>query len=236
MEARVHTTEIPSPDGVSARAGDGAAAVPAFDQRFRAQFAELIAWRRDVRRFRPDPVPAELIDHLLDLAQLAPSVGNSQPWRFVSVDSAAMRGKIQDNFTRCNAQAALSFQGRRAQLYARLKLEGIAIAPRQFAVFCDRGTAQGAGVGCRTMPEALDYSVAVMIETFWLAARAHGLGVGWVSILDPVLIKTDLDVPAPWKFIAYLCVGWPEEEHIDPELARHGWQPRTSAGRTVIQR
>jgi 5,6-dimethylbenzimidazole synthase len=231
MEARVHTTDVPS-----TTASDDTVTPPEFDPRFQAQFAELIAWRRDVRRFRSDPVPAELIEQLLDLAQLAPSVGNSQPWRFVAVDSAAMRGKIQENFTRCNAQAALSFQGRRAQLYARLKLEGIAIAPKQFAVFCDRGTAQGAGVGCRTMPEALDYSVAVMIETFWLAARAHGLGVGWVSILDPVQIKADLDVPAPWKFIAYLCVGWPEEEHIDPELARHGWQPRTSAGRTVIQR
>ncbi|PYF03122.1 cob(II)yrinic acid a,c-diamide reductase [Rhodopseudomonas faecalis] len=209
---------------------------PIFDHRFHAQLAELIAWRRDVRRFRPDPVPDELIDHLLDLAQLSPSVGNSQPWRFVSVDSPALRGRIHDNFARCNQKAEGLYDGDRATLYAQLKLEGIAIAPRQFAVFCDRSTRQGAGVGCQTMPETLDYSVVVMIETFWLAARAHGLGVGWVSILDPVEAKTDLDVPEPWKFIAYLCVGWPEEEHVDPELVRCGWQPRTHAGRVVIQR
>ncbi|WP_022722431.1 5,6-dimethylbenzimidazole synthase, partial [Rhodopseudomonas sp. B29] len=165
MEVRVQSFDISS-------AAASAAPPPAFDDHFQAQFAELIAWRRDVRRFRRDPVPAEMIERLLDLAQLAPSVGNSQPWRFVSVDSAAMRGKIEDNFKRCNADAALSYQGDRAALYAKLKLEGIAIAPRQFAVFCDRGTAQGAGVGCRTMPEALDYSVVAMIETFWLAARA----------------------------------------------------------------
>ena len=217
-------------------AAASAAPPPAFDDHFQAQFAELIAWRRDVRRFRRDPVPAEMIERLLDLAQLAPSVGNSQPWRFVSVDSAAMRGKIEDNFKRCNADAALSYQGDRAALYAKLKLEGIAIAPRQFAVFCDRGTAQGAGVGCRTMPEALDYSVVAMIETFWLAARAAGLGVGWVSILDPQTVTADLDVPASWRFIAYLCVGWPEEEHVVPELVRCGWQPRTPTGRTILQR
>lgn len=232
LETRVQTTNVLS----SATAEPAAFMAPEFDRHFRARLAELIAWRRDVRRFRADPVPDDLIEHLLDLAQFAPSVGNSQPWRIVSVDSAAMRDKIEDNFKRCNAQAATNYQGPRAELYARLKLEGIAMAPRQFALFCDRGTTQGAGVGCRTMPETLDYSVVVMIETFWLAARAYGLGVGWVSILDPVQIKTDLDVPAPWKFIAYLCVGWPEEEHIDPELVRCGWQPRTSAGRTVIQR
>ncbi|KIZ46871.1 MULTISPECIES: 5,6-dimethylbenzimidazole synthase [Rhodopseudomonas] len=212
------------------------AAPPRFDAKFQAQLAELIAWRRDVRRFRPDPVAPELIERLLDLAQLAPSVGNSQPWRWVSVDSAAMRQKIRGNFVRSNDSAAANYRGARAELYARLKLEGIDIAPRQFALFCDHGTAQGSGVGCQSMPEALDYSVAVMIETFWLTARAAGLGVGWVSILDPVEVTADLDVPQGWKFIAYLCVGWPVEEHIDPELVRHHWQDRTGAGRQVISR
>ncbi|MGP9814364.1 5,6-dimethylbenzimidazole synthase [Rhodopseudomonas sp. NSM] len=209
---------------------------PEFDAAFRDKFAELIAWRRDVRRFRRDPVAPELIHQLLDLAQLAPSVGNSQPWRFVSVDSAAMREKVRSNFLRCNAVAANVYDGERAALYARLKLEGIDVAPRQFALFCDRATAQGQGVGRQTMPEALDYSVVAMIETFWLAARTHGLGVGWVSILDPEQITRDLDVPAEWKFIAYLCVGWPVEEHVDPELVRVAWQDRTRAGRDVLSR
>ncbi|NVN85977.1 MAG: 5,6-dimethylbenzimidazole synthase [Rhodopseudomonas sp.] len=212
------------------------AAPPRFDAPFQAKLAELIAWRRDVRRFRGDAVAPELIEQLLDLAQLAPSVGNSQPWRWVSVDSAAMRETIRANFVLSNERAAATYRGARAELYARLKLEGIDVAPRQFALFCDRGTDQGAGVGCQSMPEALDYSVVVMIETFWLAARAAGLGVGWVSILDPRQVEADLDVPESWKFIAYLCVGWPVEEHIDPELVRHHWQDRTSAGRTVLSR
>jgi 5,6-dimethylbenzimidazole synthase len=209
---------------------------PVFDATFQQKFAELIAWRRDVRRFRPDPIDPALIEHLLDLAQLAPSVGNSQPWRFVSVDSPAMRDKVRANFLRCNEIAASAYQGERAALYARLKLEGIDVAPRQFALFCDRTTAQGLGVGRQTMPEALDYSVVAMIETFWLAARALGIGVGWVSILDPQAATADLDVPAEWKFIAYLCVGWPVEEHVDPELVRHQWQDRTAAGRAVLAR
>ena len=83
------------------------------------------------------------------------------------------------------------------------------------------------------MPETLDYSTVVMIATFWLAARAAGLGVGWVSILDPVEVSRLLEAPPEWKLVAYLCVGWPEEEHADPELERYGWQPRTNAGRQV---
>jgi 5,6-dimethylbenzimidazole synthase len=121
----------------------------------------------------------------------------------------------------------------RAHAYAVLKLAGLDRAPLQFAVFCDRATEQGFGLGCHTMPEMLEYSVAVMVSTFWLAARATGLGVGWVSILDPELVGRVLEMPQIWKLIAYLCIGWPDEEHLDPELARHDWQPRTTAGRQV---
>ena len=103
----------------------------------------------------------------------------------------------------------------------------------QLAVFCDRATDQGLGLGCRTMPEMLEYSVAAMVSTFWLAARASGLGVGWVSILDPAEVARVLETPPAWKLVAYLCVGWPEEEHLDPELERHQWQRRTGAGRQV---
>ena len=209
---------------------------PVFDAEFQAKFAQLIEWRRDVRRFRGDTVDARLIDGLLDLVQLAPSVGNSQPWRWVSVESKPARDKIQDSFSRCNADALASYDDERATAYARLKLEGLQTSPIQFAVFCDHGTDQGADLGRRTMPQTLDYSVVSMLATFWLAARAAGLGVGWVSILDPSRVTEVLQVPEGWKFIAYLCIGWPQEEHIDPELVRHGWQARTAAGRTVISR
>lgn len=206
---------------------------PCFDEAFRAKLATLIAWRRDVRRFAHRPVPGPLIEALLDIAQLSPSVGNSQPWRWVRVDSAAKRSELRTNFEASNTAACQAQAGSRAVGYAALKLEGMDRAPVQFAVFCDRATGQGLGLGRHTMPEMLEHSTAVMISTFWLAARAAGLGVGWVSILDPHGVGRLLDAPPSWKLVAYLCVGWPETEHLDPELERHGWQERTSVGRQV---
>jgi len=206
---------------------------PVFDAAFREQLTALLAWRRDVRRFRETPVPEALVDELLDLVQLSPSVGNSQPWRWVRVGSPGKRAEIRTNFLDCNARAQAEYPDEHADAYAALKLEGLDKAPLQLAVFCDKATLQGHGLGQRTMPETAEYSTTNMIATFWLAARAAGLGVGWVSILDPERISQDFGVPPAWKFIAYLCVGWPEEEHLDPELARFGWQARTDAGRQV---
>jgi 5,6-dimethylbenzimidazole synthase len=204
-----------------------------FDDAFQAKLAALIAWRRDVRRFSDRPVPPALIEHLLDLAQLSPSVGNSQPWRWVQVDSAPIRSAIRANFAASNRAAGGAQAANRAQAYGSLKLEGMERTLVQFAVFCDLATEQGFGLGRHSMPEMLEYSTVVMISTFWLAARAAGLGVGWVSILEPGEICRLLGVPADWKLIAYLCVGWPETEHLDPELARYGWQDRTGVGRLV---
>jgi len=206
---------------------------PCFDEAFRTNLESLIAWRRDVRRFSDRPIPDALIDRLLDVAQLSPSVGNSQPWRWVRVESADTRRAIRANFADANQSAQRIQPDERAGLYASLKLEGIDRAPLQYAVYCDRATEQGFGLGVQTMPEMLEYSTVAMITTFWLAARAAGLGVGWVSILDPGRIDALLCVPSSWKFIAYLCVGWPEEDHLDPELERHAWQERTSLGRQV---
>lgn len=210
------------------------ASKPLFDSPFRERLAELMRWRRDVRRFRRDPVPEDLIETLLDLAQIAPSVGNSQPWRFIRVESAEKREAIKANFRTCNAEALAAQADERKVAYARLKLEGLEAAPVQFAVFCDHATEQGHGLGKRTMPETLDYSVAGMIAGLWLAARAAGLGLGWLSILDPAAVGVALGAPDSFKFIAYLCLGWPQEEHIDPELVRCGWQDRAAAGRRVI--
>jgi 5,6-dimethylbenzimidazole synthase len=197
---------------------------PIFDGAFRERLARLFAWRRDVRRFRPDPVPSPLIEDLICTAALAPSVGNSQPWRFVSVETKATREAVIANFNACNAAALASYEGERAALYASLKLSGLREAPLHLAVFCDHATEAGSGLGRKTMPEVLDYSVVAAIHTFWLCARAEGIGVGWVSILDPRQVCHALDVPAQWKLIAYLCVGFPQEEHLDPELERHDWQ------------
>ena len=200
---------------------------PEFSAAFQSRFAELLAWRRDVRHFRLKEAPDEAtLAELFDLAALAPSVGNCQPTRFVRVDDEARRALIRANFEAANRDALASLSGERAALYARLKLAGLKDAPIHLAVFCDEATSQGHGLGARTMPEARRYSSVCALHTFWLAARAHGLGVGWVSILDPATIAESLDVPPAWTFIAYLCVGFPLEDHLIPELERAGWQSR----------
>ena len=199
---------------------------PDFTSEFREQFENLLQWRRDVRQFRRDPIEPDLIQHLLELANLAPSVGLSQPWRFVEVTSPAARRAVRESFTRCNREALEAYQGERAQLYATLKLAGLDAAPVQFAVYCDEATDQGHGLGRKTMPEMLRYSVVTAIHTLWLAARAWGLGLGWVSILDPEEISRALEVPEDWTLVAYLCLGLPEQDSDRPELDRAGWEER----------
>ena len=211
-------------------------APPAFDAAFRAGLADLFRWRRDVRRFRRDPVPDERVEALLALASLAPSVGYSQPWRFVRVESEGAREAIRDNFKACNREALADYSGERAQLYARLKLEGLEAAPVQLAVFCDEATLHGHGLGRKTMPEMLHYSVVTAIHTLWLAARAWDIGLGWVSILDPERVKQDLDIPSDWRLIAYLCLGYPEAENERPELEREGWEGRSDESGETLTR
>src|SRR5262249_2381824 len=184
----------------------------------------LVRWRRDVRRFRASGVDGRLVEKLLALASLAPSVGLSQPWRFVLVETPARRAAIQENFAKANEAALNGYAGERQARYARLKLEGLSQAPVHLAVCAEEGAVRGHGPGRQTMPETIRYSVVAAIHTLWLAARAEGLGVGWVSILDPEAARATLDLPAGWTFVAYLCLGWPEEEHEDPELERHGWE------------
>ncbi|GGC50443.1 5,6-dimethylbenzimidazole synthase [Chelatococcus reniformis] len=201
---------------------------PTFGAEFREQLDELLCWRRDVRRFRADPVDDDLLRRLLASAQHAPSVGNSQPWRFVAVDSEPLREGVRDEFQRCNAEALASYAGERAAKYATLKLEGLRQAPVHLAVFTDLATAGGHGLGRATMPETLNYSTVTAVHALWLVARAHGIGVGWVSILEPARVTALLGVPQGWDLVAYLCIGWPVEEHVDPELVRHRWQEMLS--------
>ena len=193
---------------------------------FRAELADLMRWRRDVRRFRSDPVAADVLARCLAAFGLAPSVGLSEPWRVIVVESAAARAAALANFKAANGQALAGYVGEKARLYSQLKLSGMREAPLQLAVFCDDGTAKGAGLGAATMPETRAYSVVGAITLFWLAARAEGLGVGWVSILDAALLARDLDVPADWRLIGYLCVGWPETLADTPELEQIGWERR----------
>lgn len=209
---------------------------PHFDEAFRARFLDLLRWRRDVRRFRPDPLPPGTLERLIALACLAPSVGLSQPWRFVVVDSPERRQAVRASFERCNAAAAEAEPDGRAALYRSLKLAGIDEAPCQFAVFAEPDPARGHGLGRRTMAATVGYSAAMAIHTIWLAARAEGLGLGWVSILDPAEVAAILDVPPDWTFIGYLCLGTPQEEGEVPALEKAGWETRTGPSALVLQR
>jgi 5,6-dimethylbenzimidazole synthase len=209
---------------------------PEFDDGFRQQFEELLKWRRDVRSFRRDTVDPRLLEHLLCLASLAPSVGYSQPWRFVLVQSSECRDYIRADFERCNRKALNSYSGEKARLYARLKLAGLREAPIQLAVFLSESTRHGDGLGRVTMPETLEYSTVLAVHTLWLAARTYGLGVGWVSILDPIEVNRGLNVPASWKLIAYLCIGYPKEDNSSPELLRRGWEQTLPLRQVMVKR
>lgn len=203
---------------------------------FAAALDDLLRWRRDVRSFRTDPIPEEDVRALLQTAQLAPSVGLSQPWRFVRVRSRPARAAVRACFERCNAEALASYCGEDAARYARLKLSGLDQAPVQLAVFSHREVETGHGLGRRTMPETTDYSVVAAVHTLWLAARAKGIGVGWVSILDPEEIARALTTPEGWRLIAYLCLGRPTADHEEPELQRAGWERRQPLESVLIER
>jgi len=207
-----------------------------FDAAFRARLRDLLLWRRDVRRFRPDPLPEGTLEALIELACLAPSVGLSQPWRFVIVDNRAVRTAVRRNFEACNAQALAAQVPHRAGLYARLKLAGLDEAPVHFAVFADRATPQGHGLGRRTMPEMIEYSAVMAVHTMWLAARAQGIGLGWISILDPTEMAAILSVPVEWKFIGYFCLGYPQTDDTVPDLEQAGWEQRRVAASMIIHR
>ncbi|MBV8447935.1 MAG: 5,6-dimethylbenzimidazole synthase [Hyphomicrobiales bacterium] len=209
---------------------------PDFDPSFRAKLHELFRWRRDVRHFRRSPLPSGALQRLLDAACLAPSVGLSQPWRFVIVDDDVRRVAIRECFEACNAQALREQKAEKAGLYASLKLAGLVDAPTQVAVFTDRATTHGHGLGRHTMPEMIEYSGVIAIHTLWLAGRAEGIGVGWVSILDPSRVASILDTPPAWKLIGYLCIGYPEEECETPELERRGWEERRSPSAIIVRR
>jgi 5,6-dimethylbenzimidazole synthase len=202
--------------------------IMSFDYAFRTQLRDLLLWRRDVRRFRSEPLPAGALERLIEMACLAPSVGLSQPWRFVIVDDAVRRRAILEEFRSCNADALKSYTGELAKQYAELKLSGLQEAPCQLAVFADQATDVGHGLGRRTMPENArilgcgsgPHDVACG------ALGGHWSGLG--SILTPASVNKLLDVPDTWRFIGYLCLGYPQAESSSPELERARWERRQS--------
>ncbi|KUJ77617.1 5,6-dimethylbenzimidazole synthase [Ruegeria profundi] len=185
--------------------------------------------RRDVRRFRTDPVDEAVLMRCLDTFRLAPSVGLSEPWRVIRVDSPKARTAALEYFQTANAQALDGYSGEKAKIYGQLKLSGMQEAPVQLAVFCDDATDKGQRLGAGTMPEMRHYSVVCAVTLFWLAAWAQGLGLGWVSILNPDQLARDLRIPVSWRLIGNFCIGWPEDFSDTPELERVGWEDREDA-------
>ena len=163
-----------SAGGSNGRSGCGAVTERRFDEGFRGEFAELLAWRRDVRRFRPGAVPEATLELLFGLTAFAPSVGNCQPARFVRVDEEAPPRGGPRKFRGRQPPGAHRLLRRAGKALRDLKLAGLREAPVHLAVFCDEATEQGHGLGARTMPETRRYSAVCALHTFWLAARAYG--------------------------------------------------------------
>ncbi|UTW55934.1 5,6-dimethylbenzimidazole synthase [Kordiimonas sp. SCSIO 12610] len=209
---------------------------PTFDAPFRETLNDLLAWRRDVRHFKTDPVDRDIVLDCLKTVSIGPSVGNSQPWRFVLVDDQNRLQKLTELFEATNAEALSDFAGDSAKLYATLKLAGLKEAPIQLSVFADIHTNVGRGLGSRTMPETKAYSVVGAIHTLWILLRAHGIGMGWVSILPPDAMAELMEVDPTYKFIGHLCIGYPQEQTLTPELVKAGWQDRLPFDEFIIER
>jgi 5,6-dimethylbenzimidazole synthase len=209
---------------------------PAFDSRFAESFEQLLLWRRDVRHFKAEPVPQEQLDWLLAQAALAPSVGLSQPWRFVLVQDPALRAGVLEDFEKSRAEAEAGIPVEKRGAYGRAKLEGLREAPVHLAAFTDTATHQGHGLGVFSMPECLHYSTVMAVHTLWLAAQLRGLGLGWVSILHPADVARRLSVPAGWDLTAYLCLGYPSFESQRPELESTGWEQRRPPEAWLLRR
>jgi 5,6-dimethylbenzimidazole synthase len=190
--------------------------------------------RRDVRSgFLPEPLADDVLLRLLGAAHNAPSVGLMQPWRFIVIRSPRVRGNVRALFAQAQQVATAAYDGERAELYRGLKLEGILEAPQNVCIVCDPVSERGHGLGRQSMPETAVYSAVCAVQNLWLAARAEGIGVGWVSILDPEALKAVLGVPAHMVVVAYLCVGYVDEFQLRPELERLGWEERVPLGDVV---
>jgi 5,6-dimethylbenzimidazole synthase len=205
-----------------------------FDESERRAVYRAIRERRDVRRgFLPEPIPDELLNRLLEAAHNAPSVGMMQPWRFIVIRDFTVRQAIHEIFLDANQQARDSYEGEQQKNYAGMKLEGILEAPQNLCIVCDSQSSQGHQLGRRTMPETALYSAVCAIQNLWLAARAEGVGVGWVSILEPNRVRRALEIPEHITLVAYLCLGYVEAFAGVPDLERSGWEKRTPLERVL---
>ena len=194
---------------------------------------EVIFSRRDVRRFRPDPIPKDVLHRLLTAAHHAPSVGFMQPWSFIVIRDPAVKGRVKLHFEMENAKAARRFRKQKRQLYDSLKLEGIAESPINLCVTCDPRRLGPHVLGRNTIRRTDLYSTCCAVQNLWLAARAEGLGVGWVSILQNSFLRKILGIPSAIIPVAYLCLGYPQRFLPRPELEEVGWAARFPLERLI---
>jgi nicotinate-nucleotide--dimethylbenzimidazole phosphoribosyltransferase len=201
----------------------------------RAALAEVVAARRDVRRFRPDPVGADILGEVLAAGHAAPSVGHSQPWRFLVVRDRHLRASAAVMADRARLAQARQLDADSARHLRSLQLEGIREAPVGVVVCCDRRARPAGVLGRATFPDSDLWSCACAIENMWLTARGHGLGLGWVTLFDPDELSALLHLPDGVVTLGWLCLGWPDERLPAPGLERHGWSRRLPLAEVVLQ-
>lgn len=216
-------------------ATDQSTTTNSFDQAEQDAVYRAIFTRRDVRsHFLADPVDDQVLAGLLLAAHHAPSVGYMQPWNFIVIRDMARREKVRDLFLDARQVEAKNMEGDRQALYRSLKLEGICETPLNIVVTCDRSRAKNSPLGRWHNPEMDLFSTVCAVQNFWLAARAEGIGVGWVSIFDGEALKHLLDIPAHVVPVAYLCVGHVSEFAPKPDLEVHGWGSRLSLADLIM--
>ncbi len=205
-----------------------------FTQQDKDGLYKTIFNRRDVRgQFKPDLIPKDVLARILTAAHHAPSVGFMQPWNFLVVESANVKQQIHHAFTEANEEAANMFDGDKQQTYRSLKLEGIKEAPINICITCDKNKAGPVVIG-RTHIKTMDlYSSVCAVQNLWLAARAEGVGLGWVSIIKQQALHNILGIPKDVVPVAYLCLGYVSDFHKEPELETANWRKRLPLGEQI---
>lgn len=197
--------------------------------------ADVIGARRDIRRYRPEPIPDEMLTEVLTAAHLGPSVGHSQPWRFIVVTAAETRDHAARLADRSRLRQARMLEPNAARRLLDLQLDGIREAPLGIVMACDRRTPAAGVLGRATFPDADMWGCACAIQNMWLTARAHGLGMGWVTLFEPAELAELVGLPDGVESLGWLCLGWPDERPPEPGLQRAGWSRREPVANVIMQ-
>ncbi len=207
----------------------------AFEKEQKEGVYQAIMQRRDIRaQFTSDPVSGEMVDKLLRAAHHAPSVGFMQPWNFLVVRDHGTKERVHQGFQKAHNESAEMFSGDKKEKYQGFKLEGIREAPVNLLITCDRARTGPVVIGRTVQPEMDLYSTVCAVQNLWLAARAEGIGVGWVSIIHEQELRDIFKLPDSVVVVAYLCIGHVSHFPEMPELEKAGWLPRLNLDELVF--